>query len=260
MRLDWQTVNNIMKAAVERGWLRREDVVIARAGIDEKSFRRGHVYASILHDLDNSRVRDLVEGRKTDNAMAMLDTLTGGPRLGVKAVAMNRWAAFDHQRRFQRDKFTGCPDHRKCEGAPDVRRPPHPGLVLPWQTRPLHRLKEKPPDSTDSLPADPRKSTAGAGDQNRTDVSSLGSSCSTIELHPQTPRRRGMVSSSTRAERKGISMRFAKGAHGSCEPGATIVQLPFLARAKRARRLASSEAASGGGPEGSGSGGGAPSP
>ena len=28
---------------------------------------------------------------------------------------------------------------------------------------------------------------AGAGDGNRTHVSSLGSSCSTIELHPQVP-------------------------------------------------------------------------
>ena len=30
----------------------------------------------------------------------------------------------------------------------------------------------------------------GAGDQNRTDVTSLGSSCSTIELHPRAPVKR----------------------------------------------------------------------
>jgi transposase len=84
MRLDWQTVNKIVKAAVERGLLRRGDAVIEHAGIDEKSFRRGHVYASILNGLDNNRVWDLVEGRKTDNAMELLDTLTGEQRLGVK--------------------------------------------------------------------------------------------------------------------------------------------------------------------------------
>ena len=95
MRLDWQTVNNIMKAAVERGLLRREDAVIELVGIDEKSFRRGHVYASIINDLDNNRVWDLVEGRKTDNAMELLDTLTGEQRLGVKAVAMDMWAAYE---------------------------------------------------------------------------------------------------------------------------------------------------------------------
>ena len=95
MRLEWQTVNDIMKAGVERGLLRREDAVIEHAGIDEKSFRRGHVYASILNDLDNNRVWDLVEGRKTDNALELLDTLTGKQRLGVKAVAMDMWAAFE---------------------------------------------------------------------------------------------------------------------------------------------------------------------
>ncbi len=95
MRLDWQTVNNIMKAAVERGLSRREDEVIEHAGIDEKSVRRGNVYASILNDLDNNRVWDLVEGRKTEKAMALLDTLTGEQRLGVKAVAMDMWPAFE---------------------------------------------------------------------------------------------------------------------------------------------------------------------
>jgi len=34
-------VNSIMKAAVERGLLRREKEVIVQAGMDEKSFRRG---------------------------------------------------------------------------------------------------------------------------------------------------------------------------------------------------------------------------
>jgi hypothetical protein len=51
-------------------------------------------------------------------------------------------------------------------------------------------------------------------------------------------------------------MRFAKGAMGSFEAGATIIQLPFLARAKRARRRASPEAVSDGGTKGNGSGGG----
>ncbi len=36
-----------------------------------------------------------MEGRKTDNAMKLLETLTGEQRLGVKAVAMDMWAAFE---------------------------------------------------------------------------------------------------------------------------------------------------------------------
>ena len=95
MRLDWQTVNQIMKEAVERGLLRREDEPIGQVGLDEKSFRRGHVYASILNDLDHGRVWDLVEGRKTQNARDLLDKLSEQQKSGIKAVAMDMWAAFE---------------------------------------------------------------------------------------------------------------------------------------------------------------------
>jgi len=96
MRLDWQTVNRIMERAVERGLLRREDEPITKVGVDEKSFRRGHVYASILNDLDNNRVWDLVEGRTTQNARELFETLSEEQRAGVEAVAMDMWAAFEN--------------------------------------------------------------------------------------------------------------------------------------------------------------------
>jgi len=96
MRLDWQTVNKIMKEAVERGLMRREHEVIEHVGMDEKSFRRGHVYASILNDLDNNRVWDMVEGRSTENARDLLETLSEEQKTGVKAVAMDMWAAYEN--------------------------------------------------------------------------------------------------------------------------------------------------------------------
>jgi transposase len=96
MRLDWQTVNRIMERAVQRGLLRRGEEVISRVGVDEKSFKRGHVYASILNDLDSHRVWDLVEGRTTQNARELFETLTEEQREGVEAVAMDMWAAFEN--------------------------------------------------------------------------------------------------------------------------------------------------------------------
>jgi len=96
MRLDWTTVDSIMNAAVKRGLERRKKEPIDYVGMDEKSFRRGHTYASILNDLDNNRVWDLKEGRKTENAKALLETLGQEQRSGVKAVAMDMWAAFEN--------------------------------------------------------------------------------------------------------------------------------------------------------------------
>ena len=63
-RLSWSTVNAIMASAVERGMLRRTEEEIAYIGIDENSSERGHTYASILTDIDRSRVLDLVPDKE----------------------------------------------------------------------------------------------------------------------------------------------------------------------------------------------------
>ena len=93
-RLSWGTVNAIMVSAVERGMLRRTEQEIAYLGIDEKSSEKGHRYASILTDIDRSRVLDLVPERKLDAAVSLLETLTPSQRASVKAVAMDMWPAF----------------------------------------------------------------------------------------------------------------------------------------------------------------------
>jgi len=93
-RLSWSTVNTIMVSAVERGMLRRTEEEVAHLGIDEKSSERGHTYASILTDIDRSRVLDLVPERKLAAAVGLLETLTPAQRLSVKAVAMDMWPAY----------------------------------------------------------------------------------------------------------------------------------------------------------------------
>ena len=79
-RLSWRTVNDIMIRAVERGMLRRTEEEIAYLGIDEKSSEKGHSYATILTDIDRSRVLDLVPERKLEAAKTLLETLTPSQR------------------------------------------------------------------------------------------------------------------------------------------------------------------------------------
>lgn len=92
--LSWSTVNAIMVSAVERGKLRRTDEEISYLGIDEKSSEKGRTYASILTDIDRSRVLDLVPERKLAAAVSLLETLTVAQRISVKAVAMDMWPAY----------------------------------------------------------------------------------------------------------------------------------------------------------------------
>jgi transposase len=73
---------------------RRQADTIEHLGLDEKSTERGQTYASILTDIDRSRVLDVVPGRKLANATELLQTLSVEQRAGVKAIAMDMWPAF----------------------------------------------------------------------------------------------------------------------------------------------------------------------
>ena len=74
--------------------LRRTEEEITHLGIDEKSSEKGHTYASILTDIDRSRVLDLVPERKLEAAVDLLETLTSAQRASVKALAMDMWPAY----------------------------------------------------------------------------------------------------------------------------------------------------------------------
>jgi transposase len=63
-------------------------------GIDEKGFRKGHNYVSLLTDLERSRVLDVVEGRDGDACDKLFGTLTEVQLKEVEAIAMDMWRAY----------------------------------------------------------------------------------------------------------------------------------------------------------------------
>lgn len=95
LNLNWATVDTIMKRAVERGLSRREkEEPIDYLGIDEKSFRSGHRYVSLLNDLNGGRVIEVVEGRDEKSAATLFESLSESQLGGVKAIALDMWKAF----------------------------------------------------------------------------------------------------------------------------------------------------------------------
>lgn len=96
--LDWHSVADIMKRGVERGLARRKAAPIKHVGLDEKSFRSGHSYVSILTEPctggQPGRVLDVVPERTLDAAKSLLETLTPAQRSSVEAVALDMWPAY----------------------------------------------------------------------------------------------------------------------------------------------------------------------
>ena len=96
LRLDWDAVQRIMERAVERGLARREMEGLQHLGLDEKSFRRGQDYISVLTELGpEPRVLEVTEGRRTEDAVGLIHTLPEARRGQVQAVAMDMSAAYE---------------------------------------------------------------------------------------------------------------------------------------------------------------------
>jgi transposase len=92
--LSWDEVEHILKRAVGRGLARRKLEGLAHVGIDEKSFRAGQSYVSLLTDLEGRRVLAVVEGRTQAAAEALWDSLSQEQRAQLEAVAADMWEPF----------------------------------------------------------------------------------------------------------------------------------------------------------------------
>lgn len=94
LRLDWDSVHRIMQRAVKRGLACRQLDSLPYVGIDEKSFRRGQSYISILTDLTGARVLEVTEGRDEEAANALWNNIPPERAEKVEAVAIDMWSAF----------------------------------------------------------------------------------------------------------------------------------------------------------------------
>ena len=92
--LSWDQVDLIMDRAVARGMERRTIERLRNCGIDEKSFGKGHNYASILHDLDGRRVLDVVHKRTKEATSMLWERIPEEQRQQIEAVAMDMWPAY----------------------------------------------------------------------------------------------------------------------------------------------------------------------
>ncbi|RYD27779.1 MAG: ISL3 family transposase, partial [Verrucomicrobiaceae bacterium] len=96
LKISWDQAQRIMERAVARGLARRQEVVIPHIGIDEKSFGKGHDYATVVLDPARECVHDLGPGRTAEATVRLLERCLPDPeiRLQVSAAVMDMSAAF----------------------------------------------------------------------------------------------------------------------------------------------------------------------
>jgi transposase len=93
--LDWDAVHSILKRGVERGLARRSVDQVQHVGLDEKSFGRGQSYVSLMVDLDQSRVLEVVPERTTQAGKDLWESLPESQRLQVKVAVMDMSSGYE---------------------------------------------------------------------------------------------------------------------------------------------------------------------
>lgn len=93
--MSWDEVWSIMKRGVERGQRRKEERVIPIFGIDEKAFKKGHKYMTVVCDLGKSTVEHVAENRKTESLGDFWKSLSPEQLSGIESVAMDMWSPYE---------------------------------------------------------------------------------------------------------------------------------------------------------------------
>lgn len=92
--VSWDEVFGVMNRAVRRGLARRDVGTLKHIGVDEKAWKKGHTYVTVLADLEKKAVVDIEKGRTTQSLDALYCALPKGSLDNVAAIAMDMWAAF----------------------------------------------------------------------------------------------------------------------------------------------------------------------
>ncbi len=96
MRCGFNIINRIIHLSTERGLERRpKDIAFTNLSIDEKSFRKGHHYITVLSSPLSGSVIDVCEHRDKESCKALLESvISEDNRDKVDTVSMDMWKAY----------------------------------------------------------------------------------------------------------------------------------------------------------------------
>lgn len=92
--LSWDEAHGIKRRAVVRGMKVRGALEPGYLGVDEKAFKRGHSYVTVVSELETGNVRHVAETRTKETLADFYCALSAEEKAGIEAVAMDMWPAF----------------------------------------------------------------------------------------------------------------------------------------------------------------------
>ena len=94
VRISWDQAWHVAERAVARGQARKEAMVTPQIGVDEKAFRKGHSYMTVVNDINRGTVEFVTEDREKASLERYYATLTDEQRQGITGVAMDMWEPY----------------------------------------------------------------------------------------------------------------------------------------------------------------------
>jgi transposase len=94
LRISWDEAWGLMERGVTRGLVRKEDVVPRYMGVDEKAFRKGHSYFTIVCDIEKGTVEHVSRDRRVESLEAYYKRFSTEELKGIEAVAMDMWGPY----------------------------------------------------------------------------------------------------------------------------------------------------------------------
>jgi transposase len=125
LKFSWDEIHGIMERAIQWRLQRRNAELVGQIGVDEKAFRKGHSYLTLVNDLIQGRVLYVSEDRKQSSLNGSSETLTEQQINGIEAVAMDIWDPYiasvlehvaDVGRKIVFDNFHVAQTSRSCRG------------------------------------------------------------------------------------------------------------------------------------------------
>ena len=142
LNLGWYRVFSVMKRAVNRGILKREILNHEHIGVDEKAFKKGHNYITVVCDKTTGGVVHVAEKRTEASLNEFYQTRDKQKKESIKSISMDMWPAYinstkkhipDSEQKIVFDRFHVMKDVN--EAVNKTRRQEHKALVKREDTR-----------------------------------------------------------------------------------------------------------------------------